>query len=62
LSIYIFFGGGYFFFKSLVCCFFFVWVRCCFPRYRYDFLIDSAWKILLPFSLFFLLLSFSLFY
>jgi len=30
-----------------------VWVRCCFPRYRYDFLIGTAWKVLLPFRLFF---------
>jgi len=29
----------------------FVWIRCCFPRYRYDLLIYSAWKVLLPFGL-----------
>jgi NADH:ubiquinone oxidoreductase subunit H len=29
----------------------FVWVRCCFPRYRYDLLMYSAWKVLLPFVL-----------
>jgi NADH:ubiquinone oxidoreductase subunit H len=41
---------------------FFVWVRCCFPRYRYDLLIYSAWKILLPFRLTILVLIRILFY
>lgn len=52
----IFLGRSMFFFKFMIFCFFFVWVRCCFPRYRYDFLIDRAWKIILPVSLFFLLI------
>ncbi len=38
-----FFVGSYGFFVKLVfLCFFFVWVRCCFPRYRYDLLMESA--------------------
>jgi len=36
-----------------------IWVRTTFPRYRYDKLINLAWKIYLPITLF--LLSFSLF-
>jgi NADH-ubiquinone oxidoreductase chain 1 len=31
-----------------------LWVRSCFPRYRYDKLIYLAWKIYLPVSLFFM--------
>lgn len=32
-----------------------LFIRSCYPRYRYDFLISFFWKILLPLSLFFLL-------
>jgi len=53
ISVLLFIGRGSFFVKLMTFCFCFVWVRCCFPRYRYDFLISRAWKILLPFSLFF---------
>ena len=42
LSISLFFGSGMFYVKFLGFCFFFVWVRCCFPRYRYDFLMFRA--------------------
>jgi len=42
LSILVFFGGVDYFLKFLLLCFFFVWVRCCYPRYRYDFLISRA--------------------
>lgn len=31
--------------------FLFIWVRCCFPRVRYDTLIIASWKILLPLRL-----------
>uniref|UniRef100_UPI00315DA7E2 NADH dehydrogenase subunit 1 n=1 Tax=Ceratozetella imperatoria TaxID=3127034 RepID=UPI00315DA7E2 len=61
ISSYFFLGGVSFFLKIICMGFFFVWVRCCFPRYRYDFLMDSAWKTLLPFSLVFLFLSISFF-
>jgi len=57
LRVVFFLGGGRFLLKFLFLCFFFVWVRCCFPRYRYDFLMSRAWKILLPFSLFLLVFS-----
>lgn len=36
-------------------CFFFIWVRGCYPRYRYDKLMYLAWKTYLPFSLFILI-------
>ena len=57
LSSYIFIGGRMFVLKISILCMIFVWVRCCFPRYRYDFLMGRAWTILLPFSLFFLLIG-----
>jgi NADH-quinone oxidoreductase subunit H len=62
LSISFFLGSSSFLLKIIFLCFFFVWVRCCYPRYRYDFLIDRAWLILLPFSLFFLLLGLTVFF
>lgn len=53
---------GWFFFSSLIFnflgvffCFWFIWVRGTMPRYRYDKLINLAWKRFLPASLFFLL-------
>nr|YP_009520483.1 NADH dehydrogenase subunit 1 [Bourletiella arvalis]ATP01411.1 NADH dehydrogenase subunit 1 [Bourletiella arvalis] len=45
-SIFIFLLLGTFF------CFFFIWVRGCYPRYRYDKLMYLAWKTYLPCSLF----------
>lgn len=55
-SIFLFGGRRGFFYKLIFLCFFYVWVRCVFPRYRYDFLIFSSWKVLLPFSILFLFL------
>lgn len=37
--------------KMFILCFLFVWVRCCFPRLRYDKLIHLCWKVCLPYSL-----------
>jgi NADH-ubiquinone oxidoreductase chain 1 len=54
LTVSFFFGSVGFFFKFVFLCVVFVWVRCCFPRYRYDLLMDSAWKSVLPLSILFL--------
>jgi NADH-quinone oxidoreductase subunit H len=35
----------------------FLWVRATFPRYRYDQLMRLGWKVFLPFSLFFVILT-----
>nr|YP_010963626.1 NADH dehydrogenase subunit 1 [Pantaleon erectonodatus]WKZ08109.1 NADH dehydrogenase subunit 1 [Pantaleon erectonodatus] len=51
----IFIGGDYtnfiFYLKLVFFCFCFIWVRSCFPRYRYDKLMYLAWKSYLPLSL-----------
>jgi len=43
--------------KISFCLFVFIWVRATFPRYRYDQLMRLGWKIFLPFSLFWLVLT-----
>jgi len=69
--VLIFFGGlnGSFLLfnlKGIFFCFLFIWVRGTLPRYRYDKLINLAWKIFLPVSLnfliFFSLIKFIYFY
>nr|QYF07814.1 NADH dehydrogenase subunit 1 [Oribatula sakamorii] len=62
ISICLFLGLSFLLLKLTFFCFFYVWVRCCFPRYRYDMLMYSAWKVVLPFSLVFLVLSLVSFY
>jgi NADH:ubiquinone oxidoreductase subunit H len=47
----VFFCGCFSFWKFGFFCFLFVWVRCSFPRYRYDKLMGFAWCIFLPFSI-----------
>lgn len=37
--------------KVLIIMFFFIWVRATLPRYRYDQLMSLGWKVILPFSL-----------
>nr|QIT06481.1 NADH dehydrogenase subunit 1 [Novacerus sp. FZ-2019] len=59
LMVLLFWGGmlSIFFFnlKSLLVCFFFIWVRGTLPRFRYDKLMNLAWKSFLPVSLSFLI-------
>ncbi|MBV1832913.1 MULTISPECIES: NADH-quinone oxidoreductase subunit NuoH [Novacetimonas] len=43
--------------KILFCLFVFIWVRATFPRYRYDQLMRLGWKVFLPFSLAWMVLT-----
>ena len=43
--------------KVALCLFIFIWVRATFPRYRYDQLMRLGWKVFLPFSLFWVVLT-----
>ena len=43
--------------KICLLLFTFIWVRATFPRYRYDQLMRLGWKVFLPFSLFWLVLT-----
>ncbi len=50
-------GPIWMFLKVCFCLFTFIWVRATFPRYRYDQLMRLGWKVFLPFSLFWLVLT-----
>jgi NADH-quinone oxidoreductase subunit H len=50
-------GPIWFFLKIAVVLFGFLWVRATFPRFRYDQLMRLGWKVFLPFSLFWLVLT-----
>jgi NADH-quinone oxidoreductase subunit H len=50
-------GPIWFVAKICLCLFTFVWVRATFPRYRYDQLMRLGWKVFLPFSLVWLVLT-----
>jgi NADH-quinone oxidoreductase subunit H len=43
--------------KICICLFFFIWIRGTMPRYRYDQLMRLGWKVFLPFSLLWLVLT-----
>ena len=43
--------------KVALCLFVFLWVRATFPRYRYDQLMRLGWKVFLPLSLFWVVLT-----
>ena len=50
-------GWIWFFAKIAFLLFVFLWVRATFPRFRYDQLMRLGWKVFLPFSLFWLVLT-----
>ena len=50
-------GPIWFILKVCVCLFVFLWVRATFPRYRYDQLMRLGWKVFLPFSLLWLVIT-----
>jgi len=54
----LFFKRGYYIYLvvGVVVTFWFVWVRRALPRFRYDLLMDLAWKVFLPISLFYIFL------
>nr|YP_009868537.1 NADH dehydrogenase subunit 1 [Cofana yasumatsui]QKG63367.1 NADH dehydrogenase subunit 1 [Cofana yasumatsui] len=70
LTTLIFLGGDFysffFYMKMIILCFVFIWLRCTFPRFRFDKLMYLAWKCYLPMSLgyliFFFLIKLLVFY
>jgi NADH-quinone oxidoreductase subunit H len=50
-------GPIWLFAKISLCLFVFLWVRATMPRYRYDQLMRLGWKVFLPFSLFWVVLT-----
>jgi NADH-quinone oxidoreductase subunit H len=50
-------GPMWFIFKIMLLLFVFLWVRATTPRYRYDQLMRLGWKIFLPFSLIYVVLT-----
>ncbi|PWR25578.1 NADH-quinone oxidoreductase subunit NuoH [Zavarzinia aquatilis] len=50
-------GPIWFFIKTFAVLFTFCWVKATVPRYRYDQLMRLGWKVFLPFSLFWLVLT-----
>jgi NADH-quinone oxidoreductase subunit H len=50
-------GPIWLFLKIAFVLFWFLWVRATFPRFRYDQLMRLGWKVFLPFSLFWLVLT-----
>lgn len=51
LTVLVFLGSKRILVIMFILNFIFIWVRCSFPRVRYDILIISSWKILLPLRL-----------
>lgn len=65
LIVCLFFGGAYQYFVlfnllGVFFCFWFIWVRGTLPRFRYDKLMNLAWKSFLPLSLYFILFYFGI--
>lgn len=61
LTTVFFLGGTLILIKTIIVGFIFIWARCSFPRVRYDTLILISWKTALPYRLFILILTSSLF-
>lgn len=57
ISSLLFINSNFLIIKTFLFCFMFVWIRCCFPRVRYDVLIIMSWKVSLPFSLSLIMIS-----
>nr|YP_010510813.1 NADH dehydrogenase subunit 1 [Chortoglyphus arcuatus]UBQ34118.1 NADH dehydrogenase subunit 1 [Chortoglyphus arcuatus] len=57
ISVLLFLGSTLIMFKTFLICFMFVWVRCSFPRVRYDYLMMLCWKMILPYSIALTMLS-----
>jgi NADH-quinone oxidoreductase subunit H len=55
-------GIVWFCFKIFIILFVFLWVRATFPRYRYDQLMRLGWKIFLPLTLIWVVLTSSFLY
>nr|AML26665.1 NADH dehydrogenase subunit 1 [Ptiliidae sp. BMNH 1274724] len=63
LTVIMFFGSGYYFLlfmKLVLISFCWLWIRGTFPRYRYDKLMNLAWKVYLPLSMFFIMFFYGL--
>ena len=50
-------GPLWFIIKIMLVLFMFLWVRATTPRYRYDQLMRLGWKVFLPFSLIYVVLT-----
>jgi NADH-quinone oxidoreductase subunit H len=50
-------GVFWFLLKVFICLFVFVWVRATLPRFRYDQLMSMGWKVFLPLSLAWLVIT-----
>ncbi len=62
LTSMIFIGGvGFFCWKLIAVVVFYLWVRGTLARFRYDNLIILAWKVILPYSIFLLIIIVSLY-
>nr|YP_009560918.1 NADH dehydrogenase subunit 1 [Trouessartia rubecula]QAB47270.1 NADH dehydrogenase subunit 1 [Trouessartia rubecula] len=51
MTSFLFMGMTFSLLKTFFMCFMFVWIRCCFPRVRYDKLMELCWKVCLIYSL-----------
>lgn len=51
LTSMVFLGNSLIILKTFMLGFIFIWIRCRFPRIRYDLLIITAWKIALPYRI-----------